>query len=691
MLITVPSELTILGMEVTQATQFSRSNLHLPTGTFQADNSVPLIENKRTLVRVYVDSGLDGFDLGRGTGVVPGITAQLHGTRGGAPLPGSPLEALNQPIEVARNALYLTVRQQWQSTLNFELPASWLTGTVTLRAVVDPAFALKRRHSGTVATQTSISFVSARPLKLVGVMIRYTGWQIDAASNRVRVDIGAPAFATLVNAANWLRRTYPTNDIQFFTAPGNETLTFDGDLTDGSGGGCGDEWGGLMDELDDLADDYSADDDAVWIGMLPTGWGGNAWGGCGGGADGAIGVAVIFANDTGPTLAQEVGHGYGRNHAPGCGAGSPDGSYPAYGKASSASIGDFGADWPTPGSTAWQIQDPATQNDFMGYCGSDWVSPYTYMGLFNGGISSSSSLPAGDHDHGAGATVPGDPERDTLVLHGRIWRTDQVELKPAFHFRRTTRAPIGSATGYRVELRDEQGRAVEDRPILVRESTQAEGHAVITFSVALPFTPKAREVVILRSEEVLLKQRISAQPPRLSALTVNPEGNKLTVQWAAQAESDKLWHKLRFSADAGRTWLGVARRLERPSCELDLGRLPGGEECIVEVYTSDGVATGRLRSAPFRVAHKLPRAVIAAPVRGESLTSSWVRLLGAGIDEGGRAISKEHLVWSSNRDGTLGRGDFLEVRLSPGRHTLRLVVRDAGEREGAAEVAVKVE
>lgn len=376
MLITMPSELTILGIEVTQATQFSRSNLHLPADTFQADNSVPLIENKRTLIRVYVDSGLDGFDLGRGTGVVPGVTAQLHGTRGGAPLPGSPLNALNQPIQVSRNAPYLTVRQQWQSTLNFELPASWLSGAVTLRTVVDPTFALRRRHSGTVATQTSVSFVSARPLKLVGVMIRYTGWQSDSAGNRVRVDIAAPAFATLVNAANWLRRTYPTNDIQFFTAPGNKTITFDGDLTDGSGGGCGDEWGDLMDELRDLADDYSADEDAVWVGVLPTGWGGAAWGGCGGGADGAIGAAVIFANDTGSTLAQEAGHGYGRNHAPGCGAGSPDGSYPAYGKASSASIGEFGADWPTPGSTAWQIQDPAARNDFMGYCGSDWVSPY---------------------------------------------------------------------------------------------------------------------------------------------------------------------------------------------------------------------------------------------------------------------------------------------------------------------------
>src|SRR5205823_1930478 len=119
---------------------------------------------------------------------------------------------------------------------------------------------------------------------------------------------GAPDVSSLVTAGSWLRRTYPTNDVQFFTAPGNESIDFSGDLTDGSGGGCGDEWGDLMGELQDLAGDYSQDDDAVWVGVLPTGWSGAAWGGCGGGTSDAIGAAIIFASDTGPTLAQEAAH-----------------------------------------------------------------------------------------------------------------------------------------------------------------------------------------------------------------------------------------------------------------------------------------------------------------------------------------------------------------------------------------------
>ena len=396
LIITNPSQLSLEGMEVTQATQAYDSDQHLPAGIDRPTNSVTLVTDRRTLVRVYVDSGLDGFDLGSGDGVVTGVSAVLHGSHDGAPLPGSPLDPLNGPIAAYRNAPYADTRGGWDRTLNFELPRSWADGAVTLRAVATP---LGKRAFGTEETSADVTFVEARPLKLVGVRIRYTGKGTNAAGGTVNVDIAAPPFAALVTAAAWLRRTYPVNDIDFFDAPGNEVIEFDGDLTDGSGPGCGTEWGDLMNAIRDLASEYDEDDDAVWVGLLPTGWSGAAWGGCGGTASGAVGAAVIFANDTGPVLAQEAGHGYGRGHAPGCGAGGPDPSYPVYGYGSTASIGEYGVDIPAPGITEWIIQDPNTRNDFMGYCGSAWVSPYTYEGLFAGGISPASTLPAGEHDH----------------------------------------------------------------------------------------------------------------------------------------------------------------------------------------------------------------------------------------------------------------------------------------------------
>lgn len=678
-LITKRSELTMQGIEVTQATQYYRSAQHLPGAWVQADNSVTLIENKRTLARVYVDSGLDAFDIGAGVGVVPGVAGWLHGTRDGVALPGSPLAAI-VPVDARRNDPYADTRGAFDRTLNFELPPDWRTGTVTLRAEIRPGGSLnERRIRGPVSSSVAVSFQAARRLRLVGVMVNYTGWQIDAAGNRVAVNVAAPAYASLVTAANWLRRTYPINDVEFRVAPGNETIAFGGDLTDGSGAGCGTQWGRLMDRLRDLASDYSGDDDAVWVGVLPVGWNGSAWGGCGGGASGAVGLAVIFSNDTGPTLAQEAGHGYGRNHAPGCGAGGPDPGYPTYAYPSTSSIGEFGADIPPPGSANWQIQTPATNNDFMGYCGSDWVSPYTYMGLYNGGISPNSSVPAGHHHPAHAHTPPSDRPSRVAVVRAVVRLSGGIDVTPAFVFERTMRPKAGVETGLVVELCDGEGRSLEAAPLLADEPYDASHDAAVTVEGVLRVPPGTRLLRIRRDKESLYEQAVSATPPSPRAVVIDQKtrrGGKAEVSWSVKADSERCWHKLRYSPDDGATWYPLVTLTDETSATIDLSRLPGGERCVVEVMSTDGLATGRVRSKPFAVPHHAPTAVATRALTPAAVTG-WVRLLGAGWDEVGLALPSESLRWMSDRDGDLGKGEVLDVKLSSGPHVITLEVTDA--------------
>ncbi len=109
----VVEDLMTAGLEVTQAIQ----NL---------DNEVPLIAGKDTYVRFYVRSRYVD---------VPDLNALLYGTRDGDPLSGSPLAPAGGLITVRPSG---GERGNLDDSFYFHLPRDWRSGTVELRAVVDP-------------------------------------------------------------------------------------------------------------------------------------------------------------------------------------------------------------------------------------------------------------------------------------------------------------------------------------------------------------------------------------------------------------------------------------------------------------------------------------------------------------------------------------------------------------------------
>jgi Peptidase M66 len=89
-------------------------------------------------------------------------------------------------------------------------------------------------------------------------------------------------------------------------------------------------------------------------------------------------VGLAFGDETSAaTLAHEVGHNHGRNHAP-CAPGNNisgvDAKYPYTG----AQIGTWGYD-----PRKQTFFDPTKTFDIMGYCDPKWISDYTYKGLMD--------------------------------------------------------------------------------------------------------------------------------------------------------------------------------------------------------------------------------------------------------------------------------------------------------------------
>lgn len=91
---------------------------------------------------------------------------------------------------------------------------------------------------------------------------------------------------------------------------------------------------------------------------------------------GSLGLGIFSdgSNEGAPdTMAHELGHALGRDHAP-CGVAKQDsGPFPYAG----GKIGVWGLDAPKH-----RLLDPRLYGDVMGYCVPSWVSDYTYRALF---------------------------------------------------------------------------------------------------------------------------------------------------------------------------------------------------------------------------------------------------------------------------------------------------------------------
>jgi hypothetical protein len=169
-----------------------------------------------------------------------------------------------------------------------------------------------------------------------------------------------------------------------------------------------------------------------------------------------VALGLAYADETSAsTMAHEVGHNHGRQHAP-CAPGNQiqgvDGSYPYAG----AKLGTWGYD-----SRKKKFYDPAATTDIMGYCDPKWVSDYTYKGL----LSRSSMI----NVQALAITDPGAIQRYRVLLvdaDGPRW--SQPFTEPAEPFGTAEDADVLDLDGrliervtvYRTQIGDSHGATV---------------------------------------------------------------------------------------------------------------------------------------------------------------------------------------------------------------------------------------
>jgi hypothetical protein len=216
---------------------------------------------------------------------------------------------------------------------------------------------------------------------------------------------------------------------------------------------------------------------------------------------------VWDANGAGSTVAHELGHNWGRNHAPCGGPAGVDQSYPY----PNARIGVFGFDVLT------RIVQDSERRDLMSYCSPEWVSDYTYEGILNfRGSTTASSV--------------SNAIQSSLIVWGRVHGSSLI-LEPAFLSDTRASLPVDGGS-HRVEGFDVSGATVFSLSF-DPERISADDPGARQFGFAVPMTAEtASRIVSLRLSgdgNVARVNAVSASAaPGVVASAVSSEKVRLT-------------------------------------------------------------------------------------------------------------------------------------------------------------------
>jgi hypothetical protein len=269
-----------------------------------------------------------------------------------------------------------------------------------------------------------------------------------------------------------------------------------------------------------------------------------------------VAIGYDHPTDRGRIAAHELGHTWGRQHAPCGNPAGPDRDFPYPG----GTIGRIGYDLQSG------VLKQRTAPDIMGYCGNPWISDYTYDGVMNfrgtaPGIAS------------AGGMQP------SLLVWGRIVNGRAV-LEPAFQL--VTRPVLPSRPGpYSIEGTSADGSRVFSLSFdAVQVADDPRGARHFAFAVPLDQSSAAGLESIRLAGPGIGMAGISRSPASLRAAPAQPmnvmrSAGGLALQWDGAA------HPMVMVRD-GRT--GQVLSLARGGHVM---LAAGGRE--VELLVSDGV------------------------------------------------------------------------------------------------------
>ena len=302
----------------------------------------------------------------------------------------------------------------------------------------------------------------------------------------------------------------------------------------------------------------------------------------------------------------ELGHTFGRFHAEFCGAtGGAPYPYPN-GQLSDADDAFVGIDVGDPAlGLPMRLMDGVTCHDVMTYCDNEWLSPFTYGGIYDR-VVAENALPAG------AARAGGEPPAMRIIGSLNLTRNagSIASVLPDDHAGDAPARDAGPET-ITVRILDAAGAVLDERPAnFVRSACEDPGEDETgTVDVQVPPLPEAATVELVLRGEVVDRHPVGGVPvvgemvqaARGVAGPGPSSGPDLELRWEAPDAPAGQRYIVQLSDDAGGSWRTVAVGLTEPAVSLPAADL-SGDAVLVRLLatTGSGATVVRTETVPLQ-------------------------------------------------------------------------------------------